>query len=72
MERQNFMLSFILDIVERKFHFNDFESIGKSFKLFINLLKQMNYQKYQSAKFLEYKKSIEDELLPLSRKENKL
>lgn len=54
LERQKFMLDLVLDICRTDFEFEDFEKCGQYFKNLINLLKQMNYTKFQSEKFNDY------------------
>ena len=58
MERQKFMLDLILDICDKTFDFDDFESCRSFFKQIINILKQMNYSEYQGDKFKEYQRQL--------------
>ena len=58
MERQKFMLDLILDICDKTFDFDDFESCRGFFKQIINILKQMNYSEYQGEKFKEYQQQL--------------
>lgn len=58
MERQKFMLDLILDICDKTFDFDDFESCRSFFKQIINVLKQMNYSEYQGDKFKEYQRQL--------------
>ena len=58
MERQKFMLDLILDICDKTFDFDDFESCRGFFKQIINVLKQMNYSEYQGEKFKEYQRQL--------------
>ena len=58
MERQKFMLDLILDICDKTFDFDDFESCRGFFKQIINILKQMNYSEYQGDKFKEYQRQL--------------
>ena len=58
MERQKFMLDLILDICDKTFDFDDFESCRGFFKQIINILKQMNYSEYQGDKFKEYQQQL--------------
>ena len=58
MERQKFMLDLILDICDKTFDFDDFESCRGFFKQIINILKQMNYSGYQGDKFKEYQRQL--------------
>ena len=58
MERQKYMLDLILDICDKTFDFDDFESCRSFFKQIINVLKQMNYSEYQGDKFKEYQRQL--------------
>ena len=58
MERQKYMLDLILDICDKTFDFDDFESCRGFFKQIINILKQMNYSEYQGEKFKEYQRQL--------------
>ena len=58
MERQKYMLDLILDICDKTFDFDDFESCRGFFKQIINVLKQMNYSEYQGDKFKEYQRQL--------------
>ena len=58
MERQKYMLDLILDICDKTFDFDDFESCRGFFKQIINILKQMNYSEYQGDKFKEYQRQL--------------
>jgi V/A-type H+-transporting ATPase subunit A len=54
MERQKYMLEKILSIARLEFQFESFEEVIPYFKNIINLLKQMNYSKYQSDEFVNF------------------
>ena len=58
MGRQKYMLDLILDICDKAFDFDDFESCRGFFKQIINILKQMNYSEYQGDKFKEYQQQL--------------
>ena len=60
MVRQQLMYKMVLDICEYDFDFADFEACSKFFKGLINLFRQMNYSEWQSEKFYDYKKQIEE------------
>ncbi len=62
MKRQQFMLSKVLDVINNNYSFNHFEEVGSYFKEVINEFKQMNYSEFQSEKFLDHEKTL-DELL---------
>ena len=55
MERQKYMLDFVLDVCARDFEFEDFEKCREFFKEMINLLRQMNYSEFDSENFNLYK-----------------
>ncbi len=59
MERQQMMYKMVLEICDRDFGFADFEECSQFFKGLINLFRQMNYSEWQSAKFEDYRKQIE-------------
>ena len=54
MERQEFMLDKVLEICHKTFNFDKFEECSVYFKEIINLMKQMNYSKYESPEFNGY------------------
>lgn len=54
MERQKYMLSFILEVVRAEFRFDSFDEVNPYFKRMINSFKQMNYSEYQSEHFKKY------------------
>ena len=60
IERQKYMMEFILDICNAQFDFKGFEEVQHFFKNIINLLKQMNYSKYESEEFNEYKTKLDE------------
>ena len=59
IERQKMMYEMVLDVCHKSFDFSDFEACSKFFKGLINLFRQMNYSEWQSEKFFDYKKQIE-------------
>ncbi len=59
MERQRMMYKMVLEICRRDFGFADFEACSQFFKGLINLFRQMNYSEWQSEKFEDYRKQIE-------------
>ncbi len=63
IERQKMMYETVLDICRKEFRFADFEECSQFFKGLINLFRQMNYSEWQSAKFNDYKKQIEQYVL---------
>jgi V/A-type H+-transporting ATPase subunit A len=60
MKRQQYMLSKVLDVVESSFSFNHFEDVGTFFKEVINEFKQMNYSEFDSDKFKQHEKALEE------------
>ena len=62
IERQKYMLDFILSICAHEFSFTDYEVCRDYFKQVINHLRQMNYTEFESGKFNEYRAQI-DKLL---------
>ena len=60
MVRQQMMFKMVLDICDYDFDFVDFEACSKFFKGLINLFRQMNYAEWQSEKFYDYQKQIEE------------
>ena len=43
MERQQYMLNMVLDVIRSDFDFDSFEEVNPYFKRIINTFKQMNY-----------------------------
>lgn len=60
MERQQYMLHKVLGVIRAGYHFDSFEEINPYFKRMINAFKQMNYSAYQSEKFAEHEKEVDD------------
>ncbi len=60
IERQKMMYEMVLDVCRKEFGFKDFEACSKFFKGLINLFRQMNYSEWQSEKFYDYKRQIEE------------
>lgn len=58
MDRQKYMLDFILDICEMNFEFDNFELCRSYFQNLINLLRQMNYSPMDSEQFNDYLQQI--------------
>jgi len=59
ISRQKYMLKKVLDVTEKPFRFENFESVGSYFKRIINLFRQMNYSEFDSAKFRKYESDLE-------------
>ena len=60
IERQKMMYEMVLDVCYKSFSFTDFEACSRYFKGLINLFRQMNYSEWQSEKFFDYKRQIEE------------
>ena len=58
ISRQKFMLDLILDICDRHFEFDDFEQCRNYFKQLINVLRQMNYSRFDSEQFKDYQQQL--------------
>ncbi len=56
LERQQVMLTKVLDICNTKFNFEDFNEVSEFFKSVINYMKQMNYSEFKSDDYLKYEK----------------
>ena len=54
------MYKMVLEICDYDFDFVDFNECSKFFKGLINLFRQMNYSEWQSEKFYDYQKQIEE------------
>ena len=58
MDRQRYMLDFVLSICDRDFQFQDYEACREVFKNIINDLKQMNYSEFKSEAFYKYSDKV--------------
>ena len=58
MERQKYMVDLVSDICSKEFTFDDYEKCRDWFKELINLLRQMNYSKFESEPFMKYRSEI--------------
>jgi len=58
MERQEFMLTEVLNICNMNIEFEDYEKCRTFYKDIINLFKQMNYSEFKSEKFNNYYNQI--------------
>ena len=63
IERQKLMYKMVLDLCRHDFDFADFEACSRFFKGLINLFRQMNYAEYESEKYFDYKRQIEEYLM---------
>jgi V/A-type H+-transporting ATPase subunit A len=62
LKRQQYMVNKIISILDSSFEFENFEEVNSFFKKAINIMKQMNYQEFQSDKFNQLETQL-DELL---------
>ena len=62
LERQKFMLDLILDLCDQHFEFENFDECRVYFKDLINILRQMNYTKFQSPEFNAYEQQLRKHL----------
>ncbi len=60
MDRQQYMLLKVLEVIEHSFSFNHFEEVSAFFKEIINEFKQMNYSEYKSDKFREHEEALKE------------
>lgn len=59
IERQQYMMTKVLDIYNANLKFETFEEINPYFKRIINVFKQMNYSEFLSEKFFKFEKESE-------------
>ena len=69
LERQKYILDLVIDICRTDFEFESFNEVSDYFKKVINLCKQMNYSEFNSDRFNDYRKQLE-ELLKSKQQEN--
>ncbi|NLZ95150.1 MAG: V-type ATP synthase subunit A [Bacteroidales bacterium] len=62
LKRQEYILNMVMDICRTEFEFDNFDKVADYFKDVINVCRQMNYSEFESDKFFEYRKEL-DELL---------
>ncbi len=62
MERQEFMLTKVMDICGKSFDFDNFEECSAYFKELINIMRQMNYSEFKSARFNEYLEQLNNRI----------
>jgi V/A-type H+-transporting ATPase subunit A len=60
MERQEYMLSLVLEACDAKKEFDTFEECSTYYKGLINIFKQMNYSEFKSAEFDKYLSQIKN------------
>ncbi len=59
IERQKYMMNIVINIVKDSYDFDSFDEVNKYFRQVINILKQMNYSKYESEEFNKFEKQLE-------------
>ncbi len=62
LKRQEYILNMVMDICRTSFEFDNFNKVADYFKDVINVCRQMNYSEFESDKFNDYRKQL-DELL---------
>ena len=62
MERQEYMLTLVLDVCDTQFEFDNFEECGNFYKELINILRQMNYSEFKSEQFNRYLEQLNNRL----------
>lgn len=70
IERQKYILDMVVDVCRTEFEFDNFNKVAEYFKQLINVCRQMNYCEFQSDKFNDYRRQLE-ELLNTKIEENK-
>lgn len=60
MERQEEMVNTVIDVCHTEFRFDNFVEVMEYFKKMINVCKQMNYSKYNSAEYMEFGKQLQE------------
>ncbi len=59
-DRQRYMLEKVVETCKMNFAFDNFEEVGAYFKKIINQFKQMNYSEFESDKFKNNEKELEE------------
>ena len=60
MERQETILNMVIDICHTEFEFENFNEVMDYFKKMINICKQMNYSKFQSEQYEDFRKQLKE------------
>ena len=60
MERQEEIVNMVIDICHTDFSFDNFVEVMDYFKKMINICKQMNYAKYKSEQYEDFKKQLQE------------
>ena len=59
IERQQYMLTSVIDVCHTTFSFQLFDEIAPYFKKVIDIFRQMNYNEFQSNAFQQYQETLE-------------
>lgn len=62
IERQKYMMSLVISIVKDEYEFDSFNEVNRYFREVINILKQMNYTRFQSEEFKNFEKQLHEKL----------
>ncbi len=60
MDRQEFMLTLVLEVCDHKFNFADFEECSAKYKEIISIMRQMNYSEYNGSAFNNYLEQVKN------------
>lgn len=59
LQRQKYMLEIVVNICRGEYDYEDFNDVSAFFKKLINMLKQMNYAKFQDESFKKYEVELQ-------------
>ncbi|HZK07347.1 MAG TPA: V-type ATP synthase subunit A [Bacteroidales bacterium] len=62
IKRQKYMMDLVIGILKEDYEFDHFEEVNSYFRSLINILKQMNYTKFESEEFEKFHKQLTEEL----------
>jgi V/A-type H+/Na+-transporting ATPase subunit A len=60
IERQKYMMNLVINIIQDQYDFEVFDEVNKYFRQVINLLKQMNYSKFESDEFKKFEQQLNE------------
>ena len=60
LDRQEEIMNLVIDICHTDFQFDNFNEVMDFFKKLINIGKQMNYSKFKSEQYNDYKRQLHD------------
>lgn len=60
IERQKYMMNMVINIIQDQYDFEVFDEVNKYFRQVINLLKQMNYSKFESEEFKKFEQQLNE------------